>query len=165
MNKNNSTKKPFPWKCINCGKKSVRESIVTHQVDIEYDGRTYPVTVDGLKTPKCEDCGFVQPDAEACEAITLEFLSQAKLLTPKQIRSNRESQSLTQKQLASALGVAETTVSRWENGAQIQQRSLDNLMRLFFGMPQVRAILINQAISQLGFSTSGAATSSGSRVT
>lgn len=145
------TKKPFPWKCTQCREKAVRETIVSHEVDIDHDGRTIHVKIAGLKTPKCDNCGLVQPDSEACEAITLAFLAQAHLLTPAQIREYRVKLSLTQKQLATYLGIAEATVSRWENGAQIQQRSLDNLMRLFFGMPQVRAILINEEISKMGF--------------
>jgi putative zinc finger/helix-turn-helix YgiT family protein len=149
MSKNSTTKKPFPWKCVNCREKAVYEEIVTHEVDVEHDGRTYHVKIDGLKTPKCSKCGEVQPDSEANETITLAFIAQAKLLTPKVIRASREGNGLTQKQLALALGVAEATVCRWETGAQIQQRSLDNLLRLFFGIPFVRHILMTQQISTL----------------
>jgi transcriptional regulator with XRE-family HTH domain len=57
---------------------------------------------------------------------------------------------LTQKEFAAAIGVAEANVSRWENGVQIQQRSSDNLLRIFFGVPQVRNMLMNQQISEIG---------------
>ena len=36
------------------------------------------------------------------------------------------------------LRVAKETVSRWETGAQIQQRAMDLLLRLFFDIPEVR---------------------------
>jgi putative zinc finger/helix-turn-helix YgiT family protein len=155
MNKNNAAKKPFPWKCPVCKEKAVREAIVNHLVEMEHDGRTYSVKVDGLKTPKCDKCGQICPDAEAYEQITLAFLNLAKLLTPQQIRQNRESLRLTQKEFASAVGVAEATVSRWENGVQIQQRSSDNLLRIFFGVPQVRQMLMDQQISEIGASPIG----------
>src|ERR1035438_10428736 len=158
MNKNNATKKPFPWKCPLCKEKAVREAIVNHVVDMEHDGRTYSVKIDALKTPKCDNCGEICPDVEAYEQITLAFLIQAKLLTPKNIRQNREKLSLTQKELALAIGVAEATISRWENGAQIQQRSSDNLLRLFFGLPQARDILLAQKISDLEFCSFSQAT-------
>jgi putative zinc finger/helix-turn-helix YgiT family protein len=150
INMNNTAKKPFPWKCPVCKEKAVREAIVNHVVKVEHDGRTYSVKVDGLKTPRCDKCGEICPDAEAYEQITLAFLDLAKLLTPKQIRENRESLRLTQKEFAAAIGVAEATVSRWENGVQIQQRSSDNLLRIFFGVPHVRQMLMNQQISEIG---------------
>ena len=150
-------KKPFPWKCPVCKERAVREAIVNHVVDMEHDGRTYSVKVDGLKTPRCDNCGEICPDAEAYRQITLAFLGTAKLLTPQQIQQNRERLRLTQKEFAAALGVAEATVSRWENGVQIQQRSSDNLLRIFFGVPQVRLILMNQQISELGSRSNGQA--------
>jgi putative zinc finger/helix-turn-helix YgiT family protein len=133
--------RPFPWKCQNCGKMAVHSAVVKYPTEIEYDGRVYSFTVDGLKTPQCRECHEVFPDAEANQAITDAFRHHAKLLTPQQIRGNRERLNLTQKQLASLLGFAEATVSRWETGAQIQQRSLDNLLRIYFGFPGVRRAL------------------------
>ncbi len=148
MSKSNVTKKPFPWKCSNCREKAVREAVVDHSVEVEHDGRAYTVTVKRLKTPKCTNCGLVCPDSETQAAITLAFLVQARLLTGEQIRRDRERLGLTQKQLASAIGIAEATVSRWETGAQIQQRSLDNLLRIFFTFPDVRQALVDQRLAE-----------------
>ncbi len=39
------------------------------------------------------------------------------------------------------LQIAEATLSRWETGAQIQQRSLDKLLRGFFGIEALRRFL------------------------
>jgi putative zinc finger/helix-turn-helix YgiT family protein len=151
MNKKAKTK-PFPWKCQNCGKRAVYDEVISYPATIEHDYRTYNFTVNGLRVPQCRECGAVFPDAEANRQITQAFRHHAKLLTQQRIRDGRERLGLTQKQLASALGVAEATISRWETGAQIQQRSLDNLLRLFFGIPQVRRVLSNeQLLSQLDF--------------
>jgi putative zinc finger/helix-turn-helix YgiT family protein len=145
--------KPFPWRCRNCGEHSVRQEIISYSTNIDYDGRTYPVVVDGLKTPKCQACGKVFPDGEANRQITQAFRLQAKLLMPQQIRNNRETLQLTQKQLAKYVGLAEETISRWETGSQIQQRSLDNLLRLFFGFQQARQALMDEnTLSMLGTS-------------
>jgi hypothetical protein len=43
--------------------------------------------------------------------------------------------------LADLLGVAVFTLSRWETGAQIQQRSLDRFLRAFFKLPELREAL------------------------
>jgi hypothetical protein len=49
------------------------------------------------------------------------------------------------------LRIASATVSRWETGAQIQQRALDLLMRLFFGLSEVRSALADeQTVRTLG---------------
>ena len=114
-----------------------------------HDGREYTVKVDGLKTPKCEKCGQVAPDGEALEAITRAFVRQINLLTPEQIRDHRLRSNYTQQELAAALGVSHAAVARWEDGGQIQTRSLDNLLRLFVGLAQVREILATQHISTL----------------
>lgn len=153
MNKNSAGKKPFPWTCSRCRKKSLYAAIVDYSVDVGHDGRMYRVKVDELNTPKCKNCGLVSPDREAHEQITLAFLRQAGLLTPEQIRANREALKLTQEQFAAALGIAEATVSRWENGVQIQQRSLDNLLRLFFGVPKARSLLIKGKLNTISLVT------------
>jgi putative zinc finger/helix-turn-helix YgiT family protein len=142
--------KPFPWKCPFCGERAVYGAILSHPVDIDYDGRAYHVVVKHLKTPQCKKCRGVFPDAAAHRAITRAFLRKAKLLMPEQIRKYRESLHLTQKQLAAILGIAEASVSRWETGAQIQQRSLDNLLRIVFAYPDVRHKLCENKQSKLG---------------
>jgi putative zinc finger/helix-turn-helix YgiT family protein len=150
MSKLDTAKKPFPWRCTNCREKAVREAIIDYIATMEYDGRTYSVEMKKFRVPRCDNCGQVSPDAEALGAITDAFLRQEELLTPAEIRGYREKLNFTQRELAARLGVAEATVSRWENGVQIQQRSLDNLLRLFFGLPQVREILIANQIATLG---------------
>jgi len=136
--------KPFPWKCQNCGQRAVHDDVVSYPVSVEYDNRTYNLTVPGLKAPRCQKCGEVFPDAEANRQISAAFRYHAKLLTPQQVRNNRVKLGLTQKQIAGALAVAEASISRWETGAQIQQRSLDRLLRLFFEYQQVREALMDE---------------------
>jgi transcriptional regulator with XRE-family HTH domain len=60
---------------------------------------------------------------------------EARLLTPDEIRDGREKLGLTQKQFANLLGVGEATVSRWETGAQIQQRAMDRFLRVCLASP------------------------------
>jgi transcriptional regulator with XRE-family HTH domain len=62
-------------------------------------------------------------------------------LTPAAIRENRLRLNLTQRELAEQLDIAEATLSRWETGAQIQQRAFDRLLRAYFGVPALRKFL------------------------
>jgi putative zinc finger/helix-turn-helix YgiT family protein len=143
--------KPYPWKCGRCGARSVVPAIVSYTSQIEHDGRAYSVTVPDLEIPRCSKCAAMVRDDAANRRISLTLRRQLGLLTPEQIRQNRESLGLTQKQLASRLGIAEATLSRWETGGQIQQRSMDKLMRLFFAFDNVRTVLEHgPALQQLG---------------
>jgi transcriptional regulator with XRE-family HTH domain len=79
------------------------------------------------------------------------------LLFPKQIKDQREYLGLTQQRFAELLGVAQTTISRWETGSQIQQRSLDNWMRAFFAFPDLRLALMFNQLPDMGFVGASAA--------
>jgi DNA-binding XRE family transcriptional regulator len=130
---------------------SVYEAVVDYEMQMHHELRAYTVRVASLKTPKCSNCGLVQPDAEALDTLTNAFLGQLNVLLPEQIQEARIKANLTQSQLAAALGITDAAVHRLEKGGQIQTRSLDNLMRLFFGLPQVREILTTQQISSLPY--------------
>src|SRR5260370_42080604 len=80
-------------------------------------------------------------DEAACRAIDETFREVAGLLGPANIRVEREKLALSQKVLATYLDGGESTLSRWETGAQLQQRAMDKLLRGFFGCPQFRAFL------------------------
>lgn len=128
--------------------------MIPYTVDMVHDGRTYSVCIDKLEVPRCEKCGEVILDDRANSQISDAFRKEIGLLTPEQIRENRERLGKTQKDLAAVLGIAEATLSRWETGAQIQQRVMDRLLRLYFAMPSVREVLSNetrmQALGVLG---------------
>ena len=94
------------------------------------------------KTAEAE--GFL--DDEANNRVSDALRAKAMLLTPEEIRRGREALGLTQKQMAQYLQVGESTLSRWETGGQIQQRSLDRLMRLYFHVPEARRYLEQSGI-------------------
>ena len=63
----NYEKKPFPWTCGTCRQKTVYGTAVDY-VGTEYHDRCeYTVKIDGLKTPKCTNCGtFRMPPSPFC---------------------------------------------------------------------------------------------------
>ena len=69
------------------------------------------------------------------------FRREARLLAPEEIREGREKLALTQKQFANLLGIGEATVSRWETGAQIQQRAMDRFLRVCLTSPAAVELL------------------------
>jgi DNA-binding transcriptional regulator YiaG len=145
----NYEKKPFPWNCSKCRAQAVYGATVDYVGTEHHDGRVYTVKIDGLKTPKCANCGQVMLDAEALDVLTAALYREASLLTPEQIRAYRMKANLTQQELGAALGVEDFIVEQWETGGQVQARMTDNMLRLFFGLPNVREILMTHQISTL----------------
>jgi putative zinc finger/helix-turn-helix YgiT family protein len=91
--------------------------------------------------PQCANCQTISIDDGADQQISAAFRRAARLLAPEDIREGREKLGLTQKEFANLLGVGESTVSRWETGAQIQQRALDRFLRVCFSSPTAVKLL------------------------
>ncbi len=135
------TTRTYPKRCGKCGQKAMRLATVPYTATIEHDGRTYQVEIPGLTVPQCTHCQTLSIDDEADQQISAAFRREAKLLTPEDIRQGREKLGLTQKQFANLLGVGEATISRWETGAQIQQRAMDRFVRLCLASPAAVKLL------------------------
>ena len=135
------TTRTYPKRCGKCGQKAVRLATVLYAATIEHDGRSYRVELPDLTVPRCAHCQTISLDEEADRQISAAFRRVARLLAPEEIRQGREKLGLTQKQFANLLGVGEATVSRWETGAQIQQRAMDRFLRVCFGSPAAVALL------------------------
>jgi len=133
--------KSFPWKCSKCRQSTVEPSRIDYTASVEHDGRAYEVRIPALDVPKCRNCGTLVMTETVNRQISEALREAAGLLSPKEIRSQREQLGLTQRQLAGRLGVAEATLSRWETGAQIQQRSLDRFLRAYFAVAELRSYL------------------------
>jgi putative zinc finger/helix-turn-helix YgiT family protein len=133
--------RPYPWKCRSCGVKALSPVTIDYPVTMEHDGRSYTFTVSSLQVLKCAACQEqVLPD-ESLTRIYDQLRVEAGLLSPTEIREKRKHLRLSQEELASQLGVAKETISRWETGGQIQQRGYDKLLRIFFDVPAVRNYL------------------------
>lgn len=139
--------KSFPWKCGTCRQRGLVPAVIDYQTELTHDGRTYTVALAALHVFRCDQCGAVVLDDEANERISDALRVVAGLLSPAEIRRGREALGLTQKQLAQYLQVGESTLSRWETGGQIQQRSLDRLMRIYFHVPEARRYLEQTGLS------------------
>jgi putative zinc finger/helix-turn-helix YgiT family protein len=111
---------------------------IPYRTLVEHDGRQYSVYLPALSTPKCSNCGAISIDDEADRQVDEAFRHAAGLLTPERIREGRQQLGMTQQELADAIDVAVSTLSRWETGTQIQQRAMNKLLRAFFELPEFR---------------------------
>ena len=134
--------KPHPWKCGTCYERAVSPAVIPcYHARLDHDGRTYEIEIADYHVFRCSRCGAVQLDDEAEERLTGALRAAAGLLEPSVIRARREALGLTQRELAGLLLIAESTLSRWETGAQIQQRVMDRLLRAFFELEPLREYL------------------------
>src|SRR5260370_20137114 len=135
------TTRTYPKRCGKCGQKKMHLATVLYATTIEHDGGAYEVEIPALTVPQCGKCQAISIDDEADQQISAAFRRAARLLTPEEIRQGREKLALTQKQFANLLGVGEATVSRWQTGAQIQQRAMDRVLRVCRASPAAVELL------------------------
>ncbi len=148
-----SAERAFPWRCHHCGKKEVRLAKTNYAAEVRHDGRLHAFTIAGLELPVCQACGEMvfteKVDAQVNDALRAHI----NLLTPAQIRDAIKRVGMSQKDVAKCLGIAEATLSRWLSEVQIQSRSMDTLLRIFFGFPEVRVTLCSGSqVPSLGLS-------------
>jgi putative zinc finger/helix-turn-helix YgiT family protein len=130
--------KPFPHRCPECGATAVYAETIDYKTGFKYEGHLHEFEVQAISVNKCRACGHTGLPNTALDQITESFRRHARLLTAQQIRDALQELQLTQKDFAELLGVAPETVSRWLKNVQIQTRSLDRLMRLFFKSAELR---------------------------
>jgi putative zinc finger/helix-turn-helix YgiT family protein len=136
------TPRLFSKRCGECRQKTMAIAVVPYEIQIDHDGKKYDVNVPALSVPKCTNCGALSIDENASEQIDSAFRKTAKLLTPTEIKEGRIKLGYSQQaEFAKVFGIAVSTLSRWETGAQIQQHFHDSMLRTFFKLPEMRASL------------------------
>jgi len=111
---------------------------------VKHDGRLHEAAIEQLEIPTCRSCGARVFSSHVDEQISDALRRQLHLLSPNEIRGALRSLRMPQKELARRLGVAEATLSRWATGTVIQSRAMDNLLRLYFALPEVREALAGE---------------------
>ncbi len=133
--------RPFPWPCPNCCTATVVPTVIDYTAKVKQDGVIHELYLPAIEVPRCKICGETVITTAVDERINDALRSRLRLLTPVQMRKGIEKLGLNQKELAERLGVAAETISRWVNGALIQSRAMDNLLRVYFALPEVRQVL------------------------
>jgi DNA-binding transcriptional regulator YiaG len=112
-----------------------------YTIQVRYEDVLHSLQFAELEAPRCRACGEIVFDAHVDAQINTAERIHLKLLQPAAIRDGRERLGLTRGELATRLGVSEVTLADWEDDIKIQPRTADNLLRVFFAFPQVRAAL------------------------
>jgi len=137
--------RPFPWRCRRCGKTQVVMTTTSYDAEVRHDGRLHAFTIPRIDIPVCQACREQVFTEKVDDQINAALRSHLQLLTPEEMRTALRRINLSQKEAAERMGLAEATLSRWLNEAQIQSRAMDNLLRVFFAFPEVRIALSGDA--------------------
>ncbi len=78
----------------------------------------------------CDACGEEILSPELSDRIEAEQYRIQGLLSPAEVRAVRERTGLSQVEMARLLGVGDKSYARWEVGLSVQNKSMDNLIRL-----------------------------------
>ena len=128
-------------KCHGCGKPFERRFAPPHVEKMKYDGARHDVLVEGMPQWQCDGCRITVTDDDSDTVVQDCLRRHIGLLTAAEIREARTTLGLTQSQLATLIGCAAESLSRWENGVILQSRSYDRLLRVVFQLPVVREML------------------------
>jgi putative zinc finger/helix-turn-helix YgiT family protein len=119
-------------RCPTCNTGRLRDKLVTERIEFEVDGKTKMVVAENVPVSECDNaaCGERLSGPEAArirhEAICRAF----GLLTPREIQAIRDRLELSQERFAELTGIGVATISRWERGRLLQNRAMDNYLRL-----------------------------------
>ena len=134
--------KTLPRRCMHCRERAVSPTTVhSYPVEMEHDGRKYSFAVTDLQVLQCQNCQAIILNDSANDRIFDALRVAAGLLTPTEIRQKRNALGYNQQEPADYLNISMFTLSRWETGAQIQQRAMDKFLRVFFQSAEARSIL------------------------
>ena len=137
-----TTQRRFAHRCAECRQKSMSLVVISYDTEIDHDGKTYDVHISAFSVPQCKECHAMSFDDVASDQIDRAFRQAAGLLTPEEIYQGRVKVGYpNQQEFADCLGIAVSTISRWENGAQVQKKFNDNILRAFFECPEFRRFI------------------------
>ena len=141
----------FPWSCYHCGQDQVFLTTISYDAEVRHDDRVHSFSVPSLQILACKACGEKIFDESVSDQIYAALRAHRQLLTPADMRAALDRLGLTEKAAAERLGIAEELLARWLNDFEIQPLAMDNLLRVFFAFPEVRAALdCNARDPQLG---------------
>ena len=127
--------------CYQCGGAFARRVAPPHHRKLRYEGAAHEVLVTDMPEWHCAACELSVTDEEGDEPLQAALRKHVGLLAPQQIKAGIKDLGITQEKFAEKIRCAPESISRWLNGAVLQSRVYDCLMRIYFQFPEVRGAL------------------------
>ena len=127
--KNKNWKLAKDKKCESCGSRKVQTS---KQIKVfNYGTLDKPVKLRAeVPVYRCADCEFMYTDREASELCHDAVCRYRDVMTPKEVRGVRNSYNLSVEEFSKQTGIGAGSINRWEKGALIQNKAMDNYLYL-----------------------------------
>jgi putative zinc finger/helix-turn-helix YgiT family protein len=116
-------------KCPSCGNSVVETKRLSHTFTYG-DGPSAVELIATVDARKCAECGFEFLDSDAEDAKHEAICKHLCVLTPREIKSIRDSYGLSRSDFAQLTKLGEATLGRWERGALIQNGAYDHFLFL-----------------------------------
>ena len=116
-------------KCGSCGSGRVQ---TRKQIKVlNYGTLDKPVGLQAeVPVYRCADCEFMYTDREASELCHDAVCRYRDVMTPKEVREIRNSYNQSIKEFSKQTGIGAASINRWEKGALIQNKAMDNYLYL-----------------------------------
>jgi putative zinc finger/helix-turn-helix YgiT family protein len=135
-------------KCPNCGQDKLVSVTHTENFDFDLGEEKVRVRVDNVPIEQCKHCGEILSGPVAAKLRHDAICRAAGLLSPTEIKSLRERFGWSQHHLADLTYFGIATVSRWERGRLLQNRSANKVLLALRDCPPFRKYLETLVASQ-----------------
>jgi putative zinc finger/helix-turn-helix YgiT family protein len=128
-------------KCPECGQGRLISFTRTEEFDFDLGDETVKVRAENVPVEKCDKCGEVMSGSAAAAVRHEAVCRAAGLMTPAEIKALREQFGWSQQDLADLTDFGIATVSRWERGRLLQNRSNNKFLQAIRDCPAFREYL------------------------
>jgi len=134
--------------CPVCGSGTIR--VEKRPETFEYKGQSLTLELTVYLCDVCEESFFDNKEMKKYQRAIKDFQRRVDgLLTSTEIKQIREKYGISQRELASILGIAEKSIAKYEAGFVAQSKAMDNLLRIIEKFPDVLKYLKQLNIVQV----------------
>jgi len=138
-------------KCPECGKGQLLPFTRTEEFEFDLGGgEMVKVRAENVPIQKCDNCGTVLTGPDAARVQHEAICRAAGLMTPSEIKELREKFAWTQQHLAELTDFGVATLSRWERGRLLPNRSNSKILQAIRECPPFREYLEGLLASKSG---------------
>jgi putative zinc finger/helix-turn-helix YgiT family protein len=132
---------PAGVKCPECGQGQLRTITRTEEFDFDLGDEIVKVRAENVPVEKCDKCGEVMSGPAAARVRHEAICRAAGLLAPSEIKAIRDKFGWSQQYLADLTDFGLATISRWERGRLLQNRSNNKVLQAIRDCPPFREYL------------------------
>jgi putative zinc finger/helix-turn-helix YgiT family protein len=132
---------PNATQCPECGQGQLVAFTRTEEFDFDLGDETVKVRAENVPLQKCDRCGTIVSGPAAAKVRHEAVCRAAGLLTPTEIKAIRDQFGWSQQYLAQLTDFGVATISRWERGRLLQNRSNNKVLQALGDCPPFREYL------------------------